>query len=589
MTIELTRQRALRALLPPPKQATADWIEANIILPDAASAQPGRMKLWPYQRGICDALDDPDIERVTVKKSARIGYTALLSGIIASYVANAPAPILALQPTADDARDFAVDLEQVFDASPALRGLLSDEADESGRSTMMNRRFPGGSLKFIAAKSPRNLRRHTAKILAMDEVDGYEVSQEGDPIALAEMRTLTFRDRKILCGSTPVFDFGPVTRAYDQSDQRVFEVPCPSCGDFSEVKWADIKWSDGDPETAHWLCPANGCVVEERQKAAMVAAGRWRATRPEFRGHAGFAINALVSPHHNARWSKLVAEFLAAKRSPETLQTFTNLTLGEPWRTEGEHLDESKLAGRREPFSLAAIPAEVLFVTVGVDCQDDRLEAVIVGHGRDDAFVLDHRVFWGPIEKDDVWSDLDSLLRETWSHPNGGALRVDAAVIDSGDGGHTDKVHAFTRPRFSRHVVSGKGVSGFSRPPLQRSTTRGQMLFLVGVDAVKSQIFARLTKGKGLRFSEDLSPLYFEQLTSERRVVRYARGTPQARFERIPGKRAETLDATVYAIAARSLIGTSADRREADVASAAAPAPAMPPVIRSKWMTRGSR
>lgn len=586
MTIDLVRRDALKSLAPPPKIPTAAWIEANIHLPDTASALPGRMKLWPYQVGICDALDDPDIERVTVKKSARIGYTALLSGVIASYVANAPAPILALQPTSDDARDFAVDLEQTFEASPALRGLLSDETDETGRSTMLNRRFPGGSLKFLAAKSPRNLRRHTAKILTMDEVDGYEVSQEGDPIALAEMRTLTFRDRKILMGSTPVFDYGPVSQSYAKSDKRIFEVPCPSCGDFAEIQWRDIRWSDGDPETAHWVCPNSGCVIEERHKPGMVAAGRWRATAPEVKGHAGFAINALVSPHHNARWSKLVAEFLAAKRSPETLQTFTNLVLGEPWRTEGEDLDEHALYERREAIGLAAIPPEIVFITVGVDCQDDRLEAVIMGHGRDDIFVLDHRVFWGPIERDDVWQELDGMLRETWPHPNGGTLRVDAAVIDSGDGGHTDIVHGFTRPRFGRRIVSGKGVQGMSRNALQRSTTKGQMLWLVGVDAVKSQLFARLSRGQGVRFAEALAPVFFEQLTSERRVVRYVRGAPQARFERIKGKRAETLDATVYAWAARNLIGASVDRREEELSSPAAPK-AMPSVIRSRWLSGG--
>jgi phage terminase large subunit GpA-like protein len=38
-------------------------------------------------------------------------------------------------------------------------------------------------------------------------------------------------------------------------------------------------------------------------------------------------------------------------------------------------------------------------------------------------------------------------------------------------------------------------------------------------------------------------------------VLRYARGKPQVRFERMKGRRAEGLDSTVYAIAARALIG----------------------------------
>lgn len=223
MGIEIVRRNALQALLPPPNVPLADWIESSVYIPASASALPGRMQLWPFQRGWCEAIEDPEIERVTILKGARIGYTQWLSATLAHFVANAPAPIIALQPTADDARDFSVELESLFDASPALRGLLSDDADESGRSTMLARRFPGGSLKFLAAKSPRNLRRHTTRFLAMDEIDGYEVTQEGDPIKLAEMRTLTFRDRKILAGSTPVFDFGPISRLYSESDRRIFE------------------------------------------------------------------------------------------------------------------------------------------------------------------------------------------------------------------------------------------------------------------------------------------------------------------------------------------------------------------------------
>lgn len=72
-------------------------------------------------------------------------------------------------------------------------------------------------------------------------------------------------------------------------------------------------------------------------------------------------------------------------------------------------------------------------------------------------------------------------------------------------------------------------------------------------------------------------------LTSERRILRYVRGTPFARFDRIPGKRAESLDATVYAWAARQLITMSLYQREADLSTAAAPR-RPPAVVRSKWL-----
>jgi phage terminase large subunit GpA-like protein len=87
--IELVRHKALQALKPPPVLPLADWIEANVRFPATVSATPGAVRLWAYQRGICDAIDDPAIERVTVIKSARIGYTSLLTGVIASFVSSA--------------------------------------------------------------------------------------------------------------------------------------------------------------------------------------------------------------------------------------------------------------------------------------------------------------------------------------------------------------------------------------------------------------------------------------------------------------------------------------------------------------------
>lgn len=586
--IDLVRRNALAALKPPPVLPLAEWIESNIHFPATVSALPGRVRLWAYQRGICEAIDDPEVERVTVQKSARIGYTSLLTGVVASYVANSPCPILAVLPTQDDCRDYAVgDIEGTFDASPTLRGLLDADADESGRSTLLSRRFPGGSLKLVAAKSPRNLRRHNARVLLLDEIDGYEAGQEGDPIKLAEMRTLAFRDRKIIAGSTPVFDYGPVSRLYAESDMRVFEVPCPECGTFAEVRWADIQWPEGEPERAAWSCPSCRALVAERHKAAMVEAGRWRATQPHVRGHAGFRVNALVSPHANASWAKLAAEFIRAKDNPATLQTFVNLVLGEPWRDTTDDLDEHELMAKREPFGLPdRLPPETLLVTAGVDCQDDRLELVFLGHGKgEQTCILGHSVIWGAIDSETVWLELDEALRTVWKHPAGGILRCDAAVIDSGDGGHADIVHGFTRSRFGRRIVSGKGVSGFSRPFLQRSSMKGIPLFLVGVDAVKAQLFNRLARGDSFRFSADLEPVFFEQLTSERRVVRYFKGQPVRRFERIPGKRAETLDATVYALAARQLVSLNLERRAEEVAASALPKPA-PTVIKSRWLNR---
>jgi phage terminase large subunit GpA-like protein len=82
------------------------------------------------------------------------------------------------------------------------------------------------------------------------------------------------------------------------------------------------------------------------------------------------------------------------------------------------------------------------------------------------------------------------------------------------------------------------------------------------VMASTEELIARVDDGRRgatIRFSDTLEPVYFEQLASERRVIRYVKGRPVRRFERIA---AESLDALVYAYAARQALSSNFDRRE---------------------------
>jgi phage terminase large subunit GpA-like protein len=92
--------RVREALLPPPLEPLSKWIEQTIRLPQGLTAEPGPIRLWPYQRAIADAFVDPALERVTLVKSARSGFTTLLTSLIVHHVVNDPASILAVLPAA---------------------------------------------------------------------------------------------------------------------------------------------------------------------------------------------------------------------------------------------------------------------------------------------------------------------------------------------------------------------------------------------------------------------------------------------------------------------------------------------------------
>lgn len=590
--------RALRtdvfaALRPPPHLDLAEWVESTVRLPSTVAAQSGRMTLMPWQREVALSIGNPRVERVSILKSARVGATQLMVAGIGHFALNDPASQLVVMPSESDCKMLLTSIiEPTFSASPALRNALTENI--SGRDTMLSRHYPGGSLALVSGASPKNLRARTARVLWLDEVDGLDVSagDEGDPVALAIRRTMTYgTSRKIIMASTPVDEAtSRIARAYDEGDCRVWELPCPHCGEFHELTWSMIQWPEGRPEDAYFACPSCGAITEETGKPAMIEAGRWRATKPEVKGHHSYRLNTFgASILPTAAWGVLAVEFLAAKRDPALLKTWVNTVAGQVWRDDSEGLDETDLMQRREPFGLDRIPPEVVVITGGADVQHDRVELATIGWTAEGAaLVLDHAVFWGDPFGDDLWREVSDALGRTWQHPLGGTLRYDAVLIDSADGQTTEQVYNFTRGRAAQRVFPSKGVSGFREPPVRAGNVAAKKwvrLQLVGVDGIKRRVMGMVTGGS-FRFSDSLSESWFDQFTCERLRTRYSKGVPVLEWHRLGGRRAEVWDCCCYATAARSLVGVNMETRQAELSSPAAPKKA-PTVIRSRWLSGG--
>ncbi len=568
-----TLKKVMATLRPPQKINLSEWMEKEIRLPSTVSGVPGKIKLYAPQKGIADAIGDPAYRQVSVLKSARIGYTTVLTGAVANFVVNDPSLMLVYLPNDDMAKSFVTsDLEPTFADSPVLQGVLSGDKSSGNkdRSTMLMRQFTGGTLKILSAETPRSFRAHNARVVIMDEVDGMKPTTEGHPIPLARRRTAQFADYKLVVGSTPdEEETSYVSAEYAKSDQRVFEVQCVECDGYSEVLWKDIHWPEGQPEKAAWHCPNCGCEVEHKHKSTMVQRGRWRITKPEVKGHAGFKINSLTSPLPNADWGLLAEEFLLAKNDPMLLKPFVNTILGEAWRTETDRIDDLALMQSAEPFGLGGadqhpFPEEVLSITVGIDMQDDRAEATYLGHSEaGQTFVLDHDIVYGSYEHDEFWTDVDAIIKQKWRHPLGGEIGIDAVAVDSSSGSHMQHVYEFVKPRLRRKVVAIKGDGG-RRKFIERSKTmKKDPLWIVGVDSIKDTILNRVQHGKIFRFSKDLQEVWFEQFTGEQSVVKMDRGRPVRKWIPVPGRRNEALDCTVYGLAVKELVTINwVERRE---------------------------
>lgn len=558
----LLRARRER-LAPPPKLTVSAWADRYRVV-SSYSAEPGRWHTdrTPYLRELMDVFTDPTVNEVVFQKCARIGGTEAGLNVVGYFIAQDPSPILIVQPTVDDAKDFSKEqLAPTIADTPALASRVRDPRSRDSGNTVQAKVFAGGGLYLVGANSPRGFRRRTARVVVLEEIDGYPMSAgtEGDPIRLAMRRAATYGfRRKVYLNSTPTLrGLSRIEEAFLRSDQRRYHVPCPECGHAQVLVWANLRYTDL-PEP-HYACEGCGALIPEERKFQMMAAGRW--VKGAESKVAGFHINALYSPW--VSWGELVEEWHEAQHDVTKLQVFVNTVLGETWEDRGGGLDPKALESRREAFP-ADVPEWVGLLTAGVDVQDNRLALVIRGWGaNEESALIEERDLDGDPTRAEVWRALDERLLLPRATPSGRVLTVHACGVDTGH--HTESAYAYCKARWNRRVYALKGSANPGAPLAPRRysvNNKGRVrLFLIGTNAAKDLIYGRLkiaTPGPGYyHFTAEASDNYFTELTAEQVVREQVNGRWLRRYKLPRGARNERLDCEVYALAALYLSGVN--------------------------------
>lgn len=554
-------------LKPPPRLTVSNWADAERRLSPEASAEPGR---WytsraEYLRGIMDAVSDPEYSRVVVMSSAQVGKTELLLNCIGYYVTYDPSPIMCVQPTLSMGQAFSKDrLAPMLRDTPALQGKVKDPRSRDSGNTTLHKVFPGGHITIAGSNSAAGLASRPIRILLADELDRWPSSAgtEGDPLRLAERRTTTFWNSKIVIVSTPtVKDASRIEAEYIDSDQREFWVPCGDCGEEQTLKWSQVQWPQDEPMKAAYVCECCGSTWHDAARYKSISKGKWIARNPG-QTTAGFRLSGLYSP-----WITLgeaARDFLEAKKLPETLRVWINTFLGETFEVEGDGLDEEDISTRREEYE-AVVPKEVALLTAGADVQDDRIEVEILGHAlAEETYSIDHAIIYGDPSAPQIWRDLDTYLSQKFEKKDGTVLDIKCTCIDSG-GHYTQAVYDFVRTRERRRIFAIKGIGGEGKPLVGRPSKNniGRIkLFPVGVDTAKELIYSRLKisqPGPGYcHFPAHYDDEYFAQLTAEQIVTKFSKGFRRREWKKIRARN-EALDLRVYAIAAYKLLNVNVD------------------------------
>jgi phage terminase large subunit GpA-like protein len=589
---DLLRQWS-RGIHPDPDLTVSEWADRHRWLSSRASAEPGRYRTarTPYMREIMDALSPGSpVQRVVFMKAAQVGATEAGNCFIGFVMHHAPGPMLAVQPTVELAkRNSRQRIDPLIEESPELRERIKPARSRDAGNTMLSKEFAGGILIMTGANSAVGLRSTPARYLFLDEVDAYPASadEEGDPVSLAEARSLTFAHRrKALLISTPTIrGLSRIEREFEASDQRRYHVPCPYCGHHQWLRFERLRWDKNQPETAEYHCEGCERPIAEHHKTAMLATGEWRAMAQSADPHTvGYHLSALYSPIGWLSWARIARAWEAAQGDDEAMRAFRNTILGETWFETGEAPDWQRLADRREDWKPGTVPAGGLFLTAGADVQKDRIEIDVWAWGRGlESWLVDHIVIEGGPGDPGCWQTLTDLLGRTWARESGQHLTIARMAIDTGY--ETSAVYGWARQVGFAQVAPVKGLEGFNRSSPVTGPTyvdatiggkrlrRGARLWSVATSTFKAETYRFLRQNRptpeeinaGASFPPGTVHLplwadgeWLKQLTAEQLItVKSKRGFTKLEWQKLR-ERNEALDCRVYARAAAWIAG--ADR-----------------------------
>ncbi|MER5086803.1 terminase gpA endonuclease subunit [Enterobacter vonholyi] len=567
---KLTRilKKVLPTIQPPKIQKTSEWISNGVV---KFVDGPNMGLDWipfSFQKEPMDIAQERSTKKIVLQSCSQLLKTTVLQSIAFSLMANDPCNFAFGSSSESEVKKFKDGkFLPAIETSEVLKPLVTDKNDKNAANNSKQTQMVNGTfIYWLNLNTPGNLRGITTRCVLLDEVSNCEITDEGNPIKLAEARTSTFgSDSLVVVSSTPLYKDDLINAEYNLSDKRRYFVT-HSCGHEYIFEWEQVAFEfkyleNGraipDSTTTRLICPCCEQEIGEHTRHQMIDNGRWVATNPDGEpGVVGYQISRMYSPLNTI--TEMVSKFADALYN-FNLQTFYNNELGLPYEDEYQkELDILQLESLREDeFNLHKIPESTLGICISVDQQIDRCEATILGFDEKNIYVLGHEFFYGhdvtKIESQ-AWKDLDQFCRQDFRTVEGRLVPTLAVFVDSSNGNATDTVKKFTARWAKYHPI--KGSSSTTGDLFKESTQAGYKLQILNVHDQKNTIRKLLnlmlsTEADNarvkLRFSSSLPTDYFEQLSAEE--LKPAGGKLVWRLKK-GQRRNESLDCLCYGLIA---------------------------------------
>lgn len=591
------------ATAPPPAVDYLAWAKDNIVFSGRLTDFPGPYNedLFPFFSEVLRALSPDDPCRVvTLRKSAQVGGTVLANIFTLGSMHMDPGDFLYVHPTEDNASRWSKQkLRPLLLETTALAPLFPERSRDGGSSIFYKERADGrGAIQISGANSPASLSMISMKRQVQDDLAKWEINAAGDPEGQADSRSSAYEFAKIFKISTPLIMPGcRISRNYLAGTQETYHVPCPHCGHMQPLEWENMRerLDEAYPEKACFWCVKCGCSIEQHHRASIVRRGVWIARHPErAREHRSFYIWAAYGPLQS--WERIARGWLTlqrgggdgqagdSKEAKAAEQVFFNDTIGAAYEVTGKSVPWEDLRDRAEEtgFRRGIVPQGAYKLTIGIDVQQDRVEWLLIGWGRNrHRYVIDVGVIdgtnaapgeapsTGHISEPDVRAALDRLIEREWLDIHGNRRRVDLTAIDAN--AWTDDVLSWAGRHPVSRVIAVRGVGQESAPvfwQVRHEKNRkgkprkfGLRFFNFNASLLKARLYLYLAKTDVeqtgyVHFARGLGDEFFQQLTAEHRVGKTGKnGFTTYGWEKKAGARNEALDMMNQAETAANRLG----------------------------------
>jgi phage terminase large subunit GpA-like protein len=452
--------RALKLMLSYPKkremETVSEWMERKVILTEGQSVAPGHFSfdLTPYLREIADNLSPRSgVTEQAVIKGNQGGFSTVSFGYIGYCVDYGIGPGLFVsgdQRMAEDTMEKRVaSIVEAAGLQDKIRPVVKQRHDKSTGQRRDIISYGGTFFRAVGPRSEAKLRSFPSRVNMLEELDVYpqNLAGRGNPVEKVVRRSDTYGQlRRNYYNSTPkIKQTSQIEPLYEAGDKRLYNVPCPVCGFKQPVVWAGFKWEkreDGSPAIdidlktgqvthdpvyyecanpecrAHWKNSDKFRFLRDQKAGGMdLPDGRhvyaeWVPTKkPDRPGLRSYKWPSLLSPFRS--WLDIVLQFWRVKDDALLFPDFVNDVWAETWEEKIASPQPHFLEARAEDWPRGYIPAGVLFTTLAADIQADRIEAMLVGWGKNkESWALNYWSFPGTTEDtgSPCWKDLERVI-----------------------------------------------------------------------------------------------------------------------------------------------------------------------------------